>query len=233
MLKAATFGDITEFENKSCLYSRVLGDFVLSERLDFSDGAQFLTDGKALLAEIKNGAMIKIGEAEDSEEFESFVSFFAPNTVMSECENGDIIVMKKKAVGEPKKISIAYDFKLKDFHALFLANGLSSDKEGFMLGMSDSVKTKTGFLIGKYDEEKKELEGGLCVTGITDKTAIVTAVAVGEKYRRTGVGTFLFEEAFQMLSGRDIFVYRERGKNKEFYESLGFTETGSIVTEAL
>lgn len=103
MLKAATFGDITEFENKSCLYSRVLGDFVLSERLDFSDGAQFLTDGKALLAEIKNGAMIKIGEAEDSEEFESFVSFFAPNTVMSECENGDIIVMKKKPSVNRKK----------------------------------------------------------------------------------------------------------------------------------
>ncbi len=227
MLREAKLADIVEFENKSCLFSRVLGDFIMSERTDFSDGSQFLTDGGDLLLEIKNGCAIKIGEASDVEELESFLEFIAPQSVMS--EGGDIIVMKRKAVGETKNIEINLDFKLKDFHKLFNENGLESDKEGFMLGMSDAVKTGTGFLLGKNEGER--LVGGLCVTGITEKTAIVTAVAVEKSKRQEGIGSFLVNEACRMLSGRDVYIYREIGKNKAFYENLGFAEVGSVKTE--
>ncbi len=231
MLREAKFDDIVGFENISCLFSRVFGDFILSERLNFSDGAQFLTDGKDLLLEIKNGSFVKIGEPSDVEEFESFLEFVAPQSIMSESECGEIIVMKRRAVGELKNIEINLDFKLKDFHRLFNDNGLESDKEGFMLGMSDAVKTGTGFLLGKYEEEK--LVGGLCVTGITDKTAIVTAVAVEKSKRQEGIGSFLVNEACEMLSGRDVYIYREIDKNKAFYEGLGFVGVGSVKTEVL
>ncbi len=231
MLREAKLDDIVGFENISCLFSRVFGDFILSERLNFSDGAQFLTDGKDLLLEIKNGSFVKIGEPSDVEEFESFLEFVAPQSIMSESECGEIIVMKRRAVGELKNIEINLDFKLKNFHRLFNDNGLESDKEGFMLGMSDAVKTGTGFLLGKYEEEK--LVGGLCVTGITDKTAIVTAVAVEKSKRQEGIGSFLVNEACEMLSGRDVYIYREIDKNKAFYEGLGFVGVGSVKTEVL
>ncbi len=230
MLREAKFDDIVEFENKSCLFSRILGDFVLSERLDFSDGAQFLTDEENLLLEVKNGSAVKIGEPSDIEEFDSFIEFIAPQSIMSEGD-GDIVVMKKKAEGEIKNFEINLDFKLRDFHKLFNENGLESDEEGFMLGMSDAIKTQTGFLLGKYEGEK--LVGGLCVTGITDKTAVLTAVAVEKSKRRLGFGAFLVNEACRMLSGRDIYIYRETGKNKAFYEGLGFEEVGRVKTEIL
>lgn len=231
MLREAKLDDIVGFENKSCLFSRVFGDLILSERLSFSNGAQFLTDGENLLLEIKNGSAVKIGEPSDSEELESILGFVAPQSVMSESDFGDIIVMKRKAHGQTKNIEINLDFKLKDFHRLFSDNGLESDKEGFMLGMSDAVKTGTGFLLGKYENEK--LVGGLCVTGITDRTAILTAVAVDKSGRKEGLGSLLVDEACEMLSGRDVYIYREIGKNKAFYEGLGFVQVGSVKTETL
>ena len=231
MLRNCSEEDFIRFE-KSPLFSRIYGDFVCSEKLKNSDGAMFMTDENDLLIEIKNSSLVQIGEPIDEEEFREFLEFVSPNVRMyteMDITKADGIIMKRNSVGEKKEIIQNGDYRLKDFYNLFCDSGLYSDYQGFMLSVSDAIKTETGFVNGIYIDG--ELACGAVVTGVTDKTAIITAIATDGNYRRKGLGKKLITEICEKLSGREVFIYREIDKNKEFYENCGFLECGAFVTK--
>ncbi|MDO4460786.1 MAG: GNAT family N-acetyltransferase [Clostridia bacterium] len=219
------------------LFTRIYGDYCCSEKLDFSDGAMYWTDGNSLIAELKNGAITICGEITDTYELEDFISFIHPELIMFSYNHLDFfgndyrnsgIIMSKRAEGELADPLINNDFRMKDYYEFFENCGLASNYEGFMLGMSDFIKTGTGFLTGEYNGS--ELISAAAVTGITDVSAIITSIGVDESHRREHLGTLLMQELMDNLSGREIIIYREILKNEEFYKSLGFENIGKFYT---
>lgn len=65
----------------------------------------------------------------------------------------------------------------------------------------------------------------------TDRSAIISAVAVDEKYRRRHLGSECLNRLCNELlhENKSIYLYREKDKNEQFYISNGFENTGEFV----
>lgn len=73
----------------------------------------------------------------------------------------------------------------------------------------------------------------LCIVGCeTAKSAIISAVAVSPDMRRRGLGSDVLQAACSSLENeqKQVYLYREIGKNEEFYRKNGFTEIGSFAS---
>ena len=67
------------------------------------------------------------------------------------------------------------------------------------------------------------------VSSITQRGAILSALAVEEASRRQGLGSALVKKAESYFPGKTMYVFREKNKNKEFYRGLGYTKTDTWV----
>ncbi len=63
------------------------------------------------------------------------------------------------------------------------------------------------------------------LSAIYKSRAVLSAVQTAPKYRNRGIATYLLSNIASEFMG-NIYLMRESGKNKEFYENLGFRETG-------
>ena len=58
-------------------------------------------------------------------------------------------------------------------------------------------------------------------------------MAVREDCRRQGLGSALVKEAEGAFPGKTVYVFREQGKNKEFYWGLGYLRADTWVRSQL
>lgn len=73
----------------------------------------------------------------------------------------------------------------------------------------------------------------ICIVGFeTEKSAIISAVAVSPDLRRQGLGSDVLQTACSSLNNeqKQMYLYREIGKNEEFYINNGFYEIGSFAS---
>ena len=64
----------------------------------------------------------------------------------------------------------------------------------------------------------------------TAKSAIISAVAVSPDMRRQGLGSDALSAAAMLENEqKQVYLYREIGKNEEFYLKNGFYEIGSFA----
>ena len=71
-----------------------------------------------------------------------------------------------------------------------------------------------------------ELVGCAVVSAVAGDEAVLSALAVREDMRGRGLGKRLVGDAGRALPGHRLYLFRESGRNREFYEKLGFREIG-------
>ena len=68
--------------------------------------------------------------------------------------------------------------------------------------------------------------GCAVVSAVAGDEAVLSALAVREDMRGRGLGKRLVGDAGRALPGHRLYLFRESGRNREFYEKLGFREIG-------
>ena len=113
---------------------------------------------------------------------------------------------------------------LREVHALLTAAGMPLEFEPFYLDMSHRVRHGAALALGEYISG--ELVGCAVVSAVAGDEAVLSALAVREDMRGRGLGKRLVGDAGRALPGHRLYLFRESGRNREFYEKLGFREIG-------
>lgn len=158
-----------------------------------------------------------------------FVRFVSPKTVLCSKENADILnlkilqcgeVMSKNINGEKKEIPKMYFDKLKEVYNLFVSVNMDLDYEGFLLDTSHKLRNSLASISCIYEGEKL-VATALCPY-ITEKFALISAVAVLPEYQNKLYGKKVLEDLEQQLSGRKVYLLKEKGENDIFYKKQNY-----------
>lgn len=184
-------------------------------------GAYGLLDGQMSLA----------GRPEDMEEARQFLRALGPGSVLCERELAaglglesaleGAVMAKPSPSGEP---SVFPAPRLMEVCGLLVRAGMAVSAEPFYLDLSHRIRHGAALALGEY--RGGELIGCAVVSAVFEGSAVLSALAVREDIRGKGVGTQLLGRVERALPGHRLYVFRESGKNRAFYEKLGFTEAG-------
>ena len=103
--------------------------------------------------------------------------------------------------------------------------------EPFYLDLSHKLRHQAALALSVPGRDG--LRACAVVSSISQRGAILSALAVREGMRRQGLGSRLVRRAESYFPGKMLYVFREQHKNKEFYKSLGFTKTDTWVHSLL
>ena len=194
------------------------------------DFARFWTDGGAAYCLLDGGLSIA-GVPADIEEGREFLDMLGPASVFCERElAGELglavstegaVMAKDLSDGRPEVFPAP---GLREVHALLTAAGMPLEFEPFYLDMSHRVRHGAALALGEYISG--ELVGCAVVSAVAGDEAVLSALAVREDMRGRGLGKRLVGDAGRALPGHRLYLFRESGRNREFYEKLGFREIG-------
>lgn len=194
------------------------------------DFLRLWSDGTAAYG-LLDGEMTIAGYPGEPGEAREFIQMIGPGSVL--CDGSiagglgltasaeGAVMAKDLADGEPVSVQAP---GLREIYALLIDAGMAIDFEPFYLDMSHRLRHGAALALGRY--ASGELTGCGVVSAVTEKEAVLSAIAVREDCRRLGIGTELMKEVEQALPGRRLYLFRESSKNREFYRKLGFTEAG-------
>lgn len=97
--------------------------------------------------------------------------------------------------------------------------------EPFYLDFSHRIRHNCALFIGVPDDKEKLCACGFTVSQ-TEYAAILGAICVEPHHRRKGYGKKVVAALLSQLPQNDVYVFRDENENKEFYETIGFTECG-------
>lgn len=194
------------------------------------DFARFWVGGGAAYG-LLDGELSVAGEPRDLTEAREFLDMLGPGSIFCEkrlagglrlaVSAEGAVMMKAVPLGE----AVGFPTPgLKEVCGLLVHAGMAVDFEPFYLDMSHRIRHGAALALGEYRDG--ELTGCAVVSAVTEKAAVLSALAVREDCRGKGIGSRLVRDAESALPGRELYVFRESGKNREFYEKLGFAETG-------
>lgn len=183
-----------------------------------------------------DGDMIISGTVLDREETESFLHAVGPRGILCAVKNAETLALPvtqsgdilKKKLGPGK--AAKFDptaVNIRDLYNLLEETGMVEEFEPFYLDLSHKLRHGTAMTFTQ--RKGKELVGCVVVSAITDDAAILSAVAVKQSLRRQGIGTALIRQAEEALPGKTLYVFREKGKNREFYRQLEYTRVDTWV----
>lgn len=184
-------------------------------------GAYGLLDGQISLA----------GRPRDLEEARQFLGALGPGSVFCERELAaglglestlEGAVMAKDVPGGPAEAFPTPG--LMEVSGLLLETGMAVAAEPLYLDLSHRIRHGAALALG--ERRDGELIGCAVVSAVVDGGAVLSALAVREGWRGRGVGKLLVGRVERALPGHRLYVFRESGKNRAFYNRLGFTETG-------
>ena len=120
---------------------------------------------------------------------------------------------------------------IREIYTLLEKAGMIGEFEPFYLGLSHKLRHNEALALTERGPEG--LRACAVVSSISQRGAILSALAVREGMRRQGLGSRLVRRAESYFPGKMLYVFREQHKNKEFYKSLGFTKTDTWVHSLL
>lgn len=194
-----------------------------------SDSAFCLTDDVMIIA----------GTISDSEEVKGFIQAVGAREIMSAVRNSELLSFTEKESGEILKKEVfgstndeleLDNLNIRDVAMLLDENDMLGDFEAFYLDLSHRLRHNTAIALTRYEKEPSELAGTLIVSAVTDTAAIISAIVVKDNYRRKGIGESLVKEVERYLSGKVVYIFKEKNKNNDFYKKLGYHKVDSWVT---
>lgn len=184
-----------------------------------------------------DGELSVAGVPRDIEEAREFLGMLGPGSVFCEgqlAEGLGLEVAAKGAVmaksapdGKAASFSVP---ELREVCGLLNQAGMPVELEPFYLDMSHRIRHGTALALGEYMDGA--LVGCAVVSAVVEKSAVLSALAVREDRRGNGVGSRLVDMVQSALPGHTLYIFRESGKNRAFYEKQGFAEAGRWCQQA-
>lgn len=149
--------------------------------------------------------------------------------------SGDIMIYDKKLVFNDSCVS--YNPKIEDVYELLVScksnDFILPEFESFYVDISHRIRHGTARSSGIYCNGKlvscamslNEIEG----------CAVLGAIAVDKDYRRKGFGS---KNVLSLISkiqkeNKDIYIFKNKNKNDEFYNKIGFIYNGTWVERVI
>ena len=189
---------------------------------------------------VDDSAVIFANTNADFDEIAEFLPFCGAKTVFTSYENAaklrlnvmesGIILRKSRTTAHspPSGITRQYYPDYSRIHSLLYNCGFTlPNRDDFAADLSLRLRNDTARI---YFNDNYT---ALCIVGYeTAKSAIISAVAVSPDIRRHGLGSDVLTSACSSLENeqKQIYLYREIGKNEEFYHKNGFTEIGRFAS---
>lgn len=194
------------------------------------DFSRLWTDGAAAYC-LLDGELSIAGRPEEPEEAREFLRMLGPGSVF--CERGlagelglrvsiEGAVMAKAL---PRGAPVSFPAPgLREVWELLTESGMPLDFEPFYLDMSHRLRHGAALALGEYREGR--LAGCAVVSAVTEGEALLSALAVRKDLRGRGIGSGLMGMVREALPGHTLYLLRQSGRNREFYERFGFVNVG-------
>lgn len=189
--------------------------------------------------------MILAGMPKNAEETKSFLHMVGAREIMCALRNAELLELPAKLEGDilqkqaeggkeaglqlPEREST--EINIREVYFLLEACEMETDFEAFYLDLSHRLRHGAAMVFTEYREEM--LAGCVVVSSVTESSAIVSAVAVKEAFRLQGIGADLMRQAEHALTGKTLYVFKEKGRHEEFYQALGYHRTDAWVVAEL
>lgn len=187
-----------------------------------------------------DGVMILSGTVVREQETKEFLRAVGAQQVMCAIKNAEALhlpilqrgdVLRKKADSSLPEKHWNPSVNVREIYGLLEECEMVEEFEPFYLDLSHRLRHGTAFVVTEYRDCR--LVGCAVVPVISRDSAVISAVAVSEEYRRQGIGTLLMQEAQRRLPGKTLYIFREQGKHQAFYKSLGYVKVDTWVQAAL
>lgn len=185
---------------------------------------------------LSDGLMILSGTIVDGEETRQFLRAVGAGEIMCAVRNAEELklsgdsgdVLKKQLEsGVPRQFD-PFGANIRELIGVLEEVGMVEDFEPFYLDLSHKLRHGAS-LVSEVRSPDTRLAGCAIASSISEKAAILSAVAVLPQYRRKGLGARLVHEMEQFFPGKSLYVFREKDAFKEFYKSLGFSKSDTWV----
>ncbi len=206
-----------------------MGALIRSYGFDKGFACFWLEEGGPCAYCLVDGLLILSGQPGGQEEAREFLQAVGPDALIASESAARALGVMPSQQGEVLKKAAppgegapfpAGEAPIREIYGLLEETGLAGEFEPFYLDLS--LKLRRGTALALYERRGRELAGCAVVSAISGRGAVLSALAVREKYRRQGIGSALAARAESMLPGKTLYIFREQGKNERFYRQLGY-----------
>lgn len=193
--------------------------------------ARFWTDGSAAYGQL-DGTLSLAGAPAHWEEAAAFIAMLGPEAVFGPAHVLEKLDLPPALAGPvlakstpPSGSAPQPEVDLRGVHRLLAEVNMAGPWEPFYLDLSHRLRHGTACAAVKY--AGGGLAGCAVAGAVTQEAALLSALAVGEGFRRQGVGTQLVADLWALAPGRTLYALRGEGENEAFYQELGFRNVGA------
>lgn len=181
--------------------------------------------------------MILAGTVIDPGRTRSFLQSVGPVRLLCAVRNAEVLDLQADRTGDVLKKQLApstsppVELPVPDIRGLFHIleeTGLAEeDFETFYLDLSHRLRHAASLAL--TEERAGESVGCAVISSLAENAAILSAVAVLPNYQRQGIGAALVRRAENCLSGKTLYIFREKNAQQEFVQSLEYQKCDTWV----
>lgn len=218
---------LTQIAARSAIGCKVLG-LLSAYGYDRAFARFWVEEGGRAAYALFDGTALVAGTPEDPEESAAFLRATGAGEVLCTLRAGEAMGLAPRRSGDVLKKTLPEgetapppeDADLRAVYALLAECDMAGEFEPFYLDLSHRLRHGAACTFSRWEEGT--LIGCAVVSAVTSQAAVLSAVAVREAFRGQGVGSALVRRAEQSLSGRTVYVFREKNAHAGFYKALGY-----------
>lgn len=187
-----------------------------------------------------DGLMLLSGTVVEPEETRAFFRAVGPQAVLCAVKNAEALGLPMAASGDVLKKRTDFgtaapfpvgEAPIRAIYALLEETGMAVEFEPFYLDLSHRLRHGGAFVF--TESREGTLAGCAVVSAVSQTSAVLSALAVKEAYRRQGIGSSLVRRVEAQCPGKTLYVFRDRERNRSFYRELGYAKTDTWVQSNL
>ncbi len=183
---------------------------------------------------IISGTVLNVAETRE------FLQAVGPQAVICAVKNAEVLslpltdsgdVLKKHLKPGVSKAVDPYSVNVREVFSLLEETGMVEEFEPFYLDFSHKLRHGAAMAFLEYRSGK--LAGCAVISSISKSAALLSALAVRPTFRCQGIGTALIHKTEECLSGKSLYVFRDKEMNREFYKKLEYAKSDTWVYSKL
>ncbi|WBY63819.1 MAG: N-acetyltransferase domain-containing protein [Thermocaproicibacter melissae] len=202
----------------------------------------WVQDGGTVLAKIDDIALIEEKDGMDAEEVLAFLRTLdvkkfscseetAKHLGLAPSAWGEIMVLHAQNHKEEAYADVRFDPSPREIYSVLKQSETNTFRvpefEPFYMDLSYRTRHGAALSAGVY-QGARLVSCAVC-TAMTERAAVISAVACVPGLRRHGYGRTAVNALAGRLKRENIYIFRAEGENEEFYRSLGFESYGRWV----